>query len=555
MIKMGSEEFDIRQLEGSWYEQCENGDVITIKDEWIRLERKGTVKELRFRVKKSESSDCEWDILCGELFPIERLCWIDFGAPSEPFLQTRLSMEIMDYHFNPRTFKRKPYEAPKYGEIHINTNEKAIKWFQDYRVRRLSLKIQEPQRESGMMAPQPPYAGFYTYEIERTADDGGVIRATIQNGHGCLGFSQTFTVPEVKMSPKEMNELALVIANGKLDRLNGLDAWQDDVPSHFESFDLSIQFYKEDYHARANHSFVPDIWKKDGRTLHRFIFKLLVIAGLDYGRNEFHRQSPMLRIGSGPQDPPGYSIVKDSRRVEKAGEAFEYNCNRTAWKLIYDGEVPPALKASLDALQLSINREDEERSAFLYEELAKLPPDRRPANGGTVWATQLFDFFHIQADKLFFFFYMLREEQCDLHLDCIKEKDLRGGYRRCCYDTKDGHLMCAAEFYTDTEKLCDLLLAALLSRHNDKTMQEKIRSAAYRERILKMLNTPETQDGIGFDIRKDDMKFSLFFDLDETREPWITELELKYEDTQDILNPAYAREWAVDKKDSLRGWF
>ncbi|MBR5420019.1 MAG: hypothetical protein IK115_02595 [Lachnospiraceae bacterium] len=557
MNEQAQTELDKSKLEGSWYEQRANGAVITISGDVIRVEKDGKVTEKGFGVKKRENSSYEWDIFGGdELFPMDHLVYVDLGDNFEGFITTRMLFVVMDMSYSPREFKRTPYEAPKYGEIHINTNKKAIKWFQDYRVRKLVLKLQEPQRDSGMMAPQPPYAGYYTYEIERTADEGGVIRATIQNGHGSLSFSEAFKVPEVKMSPKEMNDLALLIANSKLDQLNGLDCWQDGVPSGSESFDLAIEFYKESYHARANHIFVPEDWKRDGRKLHRFIFKLLVIAGLDFGRNEFHRQTPMLRIGSGPEDPPGYSVDRDCRHEELVGEAYDYNANWTGWELKYQGDVPPALKEALDALHERVSREDEERSRFLYDELAKIPEEARADLRGTVWASQLFDIFRIHEDKLFFYFWLLREEKCDIHLDCINtEKDPRGGYRTCCMDTKDGHLMCAAEFYTDTEKLIDLLCADLLKRHTSEEMQAKIKSAAYREKLARWLETPETEGGMGFDIRRDDMEFRLFFDLDEEREPWITELRLQYEDTQDILNPAYAKEWGVPPADSLRGWY
>ena len=473
-----------------------------------------------------------------------------------------MNMVVSDMQYSPRCFEREPYEAPKYGEVHIKTNEKAIKWFQDYRVRKLSLKVQVPFKESScMMAPMPPYHGYYTFDIERTEDGGGILKAVMDNG-GCApgsldtntfggmmmmmaGIQQRgFKVPDVEISPEEMNKLALCIANGKLDQINGLDAWQDGVPAAVESFDLSIQFYKEPYHARANHIFVPEEWKKDGYKLHLFILKLLVKAGLDYGRMEFHSTKSMLRIVS-KRDNDAYSVElsregKDKETVTLKGEAYDYDVEYPAGRWKTFGDMPEALKNSLDLWMEQVNKEEKARGLWLYDAMAKVPEDKRT---GMCHAARLLGDFRAKYGKGFFWFLMLRSEVYYVPIEGgLQNADPYGDHKTYCFSTTDGHQMSVAEFYTDTEKLIDLLIKQLSGRYSHGPMHDKLVSPEYREVLRKRLTTPETLGGMGFEMYDDGMKINFQCDLDETRQPWISDCKIHYEDSQDIINPDYAEQ-------------
>ncbi|MBP5608397.1 MAG: hypothetical protein J6X66_09060, partial [Lachnospiraceae bacterium] len=488
----------------------------------------------------------------------EKLIYHYFDRKDQGMISTRMAMIVYDMQYNPRNFNRDPYEAPKYGEVHINTDKKAIKWFQDYRVRKLCLKVQVPFKEStGMMAPMPPYQGYYTFDIERTEDGGGILRAVMDKG-GCAPGSvnpntpggmmmaamqgRGFKVPDVEISPKEMNELALCIANGKLDQLNGLDAWQDGVPAAAESFDLSIQFYKESYHARANHIFVPEIWKKDGYTLHLFILNLLIKAGLDYGRMEFHSTKPMLRIVS-KRDNDAYGIYLsqeggDKETVTLKGEAYDYDVEypKGRWKM--SGEVPPALKNSLDLWMEQVNKEEKARGLWLYDAMAKIPEDKR---NGLRHASRLLGDFRAKYGKGFFWFLMLRCESYYLPVEGgLMNTDPFGDHKTYCFSTADGHQMSVAEFYTDIEKLIDILTGKLLERYGSGPMHDKLADPGYREVIRKRLSAPETEGGYGFEMFDKGMEIKFQCDPDNGEKPWISEYTLAYEEMQDIIDPEFA---------------
>ena len=549
------------QLLGKWYEQCGNGAVLTVEERTLIYEKYGEKKTASYALKQDPDSKSDW-ILCANDIPdsFTRFVYHTSVNPEYCALTTRMNMVVYDMQYSPRCFEREPYEAPKYGEVHINTNEKAIKWFQDYRVRKLSLKVQVPFKESsGMMAPMPPYHGYYTFDIERTEDGGGIIKAVMDKG-GCApgsldtnmsggmmmmmaGIQQRgFKVPDVEISPEEMNKLALCIANGKLDQINGLDAWQDGVPAAVESFDLSIQFYKEPYHARANHIFVPEEWKKDGYKLHLFILKLLVKAGLDYGRMEFHSTKSMLRIVS-KRDNDAYSVElsregKDKETVTLKGEAYDYDVEYPAGRWKTFGDMPEALKNSLDLWMEQVNKEEKARGLWLYDAMAKVPEDKRT---GMCHAARLLGDFRAKYGKGFFWFLMLRSEVYYVPIEGgLQNADPYGDHKTYCFSTTDGHQMSVAEFYTDTEKLIDLLIKQLSERYSHGPMHDKLVSPEYREVLRKRLTTPETLGGMGFEMYDDGMKINFQCDLDETRQPWISDCKIHYEDTQDIINPDYA---------------
>ncbi|MBQ9865976.1 MAG: hypothetical protein IJM34_03050 [Lachnospiraceae bacterium] len=557
------------KLLGKWYEQCENGAVLTVEERTLIYEKYGEKKTASYALMQDPDSKSDW-ILCVNDIPDSFTTFVYHTSvnPEYCHLTTRMNMVVYDMHYSPRCFEREPYEAPKYGEVHINTNEKAIKWFQDYRVRKLCLKVQVPFKESsGMMAPMPPYNGYYTFDIERTQDGGGIIKAVMDKG-GCApgsldtnmsggmmmmmaGMQQRgFKVPDVEISPEDMNKLALCIANGKLDQLNGLDAWQDGVPAAAESFDLSIQFYKESYHARANHIFVPKEWKKDGYKLHLFILNLLVKAGLDYGRMEFHSTKPMLRIVS-KRDNDAYGIYLsqeggDKETVTLKGEVYDYDVEYPAGRWKTFGEVPEALKNSLDLWMEQVNKEEKARGLWLYDAMAKVPEDKRT---GMCHAARLLGDFRAKYGKGFFWFLMLRGEVYYVPIEGgLQNADPYGDHKTYCFSTKDGHQMSVAEFYTDTEKLIDLLIKKLSGRYSHGPMHDKLVSPEYREILRKRLTMPETLGGMGFEMNADSMSINFQCDLDEKREPWISETKIHYEDSQDILNPEYAEMKTAENK-------
>lgn len=554
------------QLLGKWYEQCGNGAVLTVEEKVLIYEWGGEKKTASYALKQDPEYGSDW-ILCAKDIPDSFTVFVFHTSVNPEYcaLTTRMNMVVYDMQYSPRCFKREPYEAPKYGEVHINTDKKAIKWFQDYRVRKLCLKVQVPFKESsGMMAPMPPYMGYYTFDIERTENGGGIIKAVMdQGGHapgatGSLNSDSSMMgmmmalgttgrakqIPDVEISPEEMNKLALCIANGKLDQINGLDAWQDGVPAAAESFDLSIQFYKEPYHARANHIFVPEEWKKDGYKLHLFILKLLVKAGLDYGRMEFHSTKPMLRIVS-KRDNDDYSIYLsqeggDKETVTLKGEAYDYDVEYPAGRWKTFGEVPEALKNSLDLWMEQVNKEEKARGLWLYDAMAKVPEDKRT---GMCHAARLLGDFRAKYGKGFFWFLMLRGEVYYVPIEGgLQNADPYGDHKTYCFSTKDGHQMSVAEFYMDTEKLIDILIRQLSGRYSHGPMHDKLVSPEYREVLRKRLTTPETLGGMGFEMYDDGMKINFQCDLDETRQPWISDCTIHYEDSQDIINPDYAEQ-------------
>ncbi|MBP3297154.1 MAG: hypothetical protein J6M27_11290 [Lachnospiraceae bacterium] len=556
------------RMQGKWYEQRENGAVITIEKDHITYESSGESTSGSFRLHRPEEDGDDWDILTGGGFKtkwdmFEKLIFHASRREERDWIQSRLNMLIYDMQYTPRSFERTPYETPKYGEVHIKTNEKAIKWFQDYRVRKLCLKVQEPQRPStGMMAPMPPYAGYYTFEIERTENDGGILRAMLDRGGcapdavGTMGFAagmmmmgmqdRGVKIPDVEVSPAEMNELALCIANGKLDQLNGLDAWQDGVPAGTESFDLSIRFFKESYHARANHIFVPKEWQVDGKKLHLFLLKLLIRAGLDYGRMEFHSTKALLRIKTVSRDA-AYCITlsqegREKEEVSMQGEAYAYEVSYPVGRWKMSGEVPEALKNALDALMQQINKEEKARGLWLYDAMAKIGQDVREAKRPPYYASRLLGDFDGEYGKNFFWFRMLRAESYSLPIEGgLQNKDPFGDHKSYCFDTEDGHFMSVADFYTDVEKLIDILIGKVSGNYSEgNPMYKKLVSPAYRETLRQRLTTPETLGGMGFCPGNAGMNISFQNDLDENCSPWITDCNILYKETQELLNPRYA---------------
>ena len=114
MEDMNEEEKNIiDRMQGKWYEQCANADVITIEKDHITYEYDGESTSGAFGVRRSEDDENEWNIGTGGGFKakwsgFERLVFYSFGEGDLDYITTRMNMIVYDMQYSPRQFERKP---------------------------------------------------------------------------------------------------------------------------------------------------------------------------------------------------------------------------------------------------------------------------------------------------------------------------------------------------------------------------------------------------------------------------------------------------------------
>lgn len=194
-------------LEGVWYEQAPYGAVVTISGNTLHVEQSypsgdGWSDDVTFRLRSGREYM--------ELVPDdEYFGYIDlwYDASTEQLIFHTLPHTDGDGGYHTILFLKTEYEAPPepvYGERTDRSDPSAPRTFADHTVRRLTLHVYEPYRDSGDMAQELPVEGEYGYELTAAEDGSARITADFYDGPEGNG---------VKVSPERMEELAALLVH------------------------------------------------------------------------------------------------------------------------------------------------------------------------------------------------------------------------------------------------------------------------------------------------------------------------------------------------------
>ena len=513
--------------EGTWYEQEENGGVLTVSGKKMTYTHWDYTFTTGFSTKKSGGKT--------EIVPDEEY-WVlidIFYDPSEDVI-TGHDMPHTDgdggYHLH--TFARSEYVAPPppvYGERTDNTDPDARKTFSDYTVKTLSLKLVEPWRDPGDMAVEQPQNGYYEYELTVGEDGTGTI-------------SSDFCHP-VEFGPEKQEELRALLEESAIAELNGIDVWTEEMPEDTQRYELSIEFADgETFSSRANGADVSGIWLTDGRELHKLLFFTFVDAGYNWSTGEFHSTEPMKRIGTPSESAPAWNIVKELQRIERKGTAYDYEIHSEYPVFTAEGDAPEALMKTLAALTEEFKARSERDLEEMDADMAAASKsDRKKSDRWYAYSFYSPEWIH-PGDLV------VRMFVSEGHANSLGLGQYGGGYYpnfRYNIDPRSGKILSAADFFNDTEALADYVIDRLCETFSYSDYVNYYRSAEHRAILIDVLTKPENEDGIGVDPGY--QKLTLYFDRMERDEEGFTkypyQLDLYYDDIQDLLNDRYTSVW------------
>lgn len=511
--------------DGTWYEQNENGGIITIKNNTISYHDEYYDAEVRYEPSNTTEGF--------ELVPTEDWYYIDifYNAKDDVLTMHDLPHTDGDGGYHLYTFLRTEYVAPPepvYGERTDKSDPDAPKEFSDYTIRSLTLDVYEPWRDNGDMAPEQPSQGEYSYELSVTDDGTGTLVSS---------FCQ-----EVTVSEEQLQELSGILENSSLPTLNGVDIITEEMPEDTVRYDLSVEFASgETFHSRANGKDVSPVWETDGRTLHQALFFIMVDAGYNISTGEFHSSGPMKRIISSYSDPAGYTVDTGLGRFEKNGEAYDHLVYAEYPEFTVEGDASPALIKTLNEISDDYKKKAEKDLEYDFGIMESAPEG--------LWKNEehrtTYSFYapeHEAADRTKYLFWI-----SEGHANCFGIGKYGSGeytYDRFCIDAETGEVLSLNDFFNDENALCDLLIT-LLDEHNwEDESQEYLHSEACRKKLLKGLSTPESEGGIGFDPAED----GIILYADESFDDILYfpyNFKIYYDDVQDLLNDAYASERSI----------
>ncbi|MBR3306807.1 MAG: hypothetical protein IKI75_06085 [Lachnospiraceae bacterium] len=507
---------------GVWYEQSENRRTLTVTADELVISSADWSSNSAYELKPADEG-MEL-VMKDEYWPFPDV----FYYPDEE----RIIMHTMphldgDGGYKLMVFLKQRYEippAPVYGERTDNSDPDAPKSFTDHSVQELSLKVYEPTRQYGDMAPEEPREGWYEYSLTRNPDGRAVIEY-----EPCP--------VKITVSAERMEELAAFLENSSLDQLNGLDVWTEGMPDYTQRYELYMKFTDgSEYRSRANGPDIDHIWDEEGFELHRFIMESLMAAGYSYYTGEYHSTEPMLRLGRGDEADSGYRIIAEDVSLEKAGNAYEYKVSTSYPSFTADGAVPAPLMDSLNEFAEHYRVIAEKSIEEDYELMEAVPKkiwskeDHRSAY--SLYATE-----REQADGMFYNFYFTEGHVNSFGLD-------PWGYGtyihfRVYFDAESGKMLSVSDLVNDPEHFRDLLLEQLKNGYTAEGLDELFASEEYRDTLLEELSKPAYEGGIDFYL--DDEGINIVYTRKiPGKDDFYRNIPFYYEDLQDELNPRYA---------------
>ncbi|MBO5998977.1 MAG: hypothetical protein J6P87_04740 [Lachnospiraceae bacterium] len=533
---------DLRELQGIWYEQSEYADVLTIKGSRMKLATwNGYEEETPFKLVKSRENGYLELVPEDEYFKYVDL-WYD--TAEEKLIFHTLPHMDGDGGYHTVIFLKTAYVAPPppvYGERKDNSDPDAQHEFEDHTVRRLSLHIYEPGRESYDMAPEQPVQGEYSYELE-TDEDGNAF------------LTSDFYPPGVEFSAERMAELTELLSSGGIDAVNGLDIWTEEMPEDTMYYELETEYGDGSvFRSRANGPDVPYDLFPEGtiREIHKLLFEAFPEAGYNIWSGEFHSTKPMKRLMADPdlRENMGYSVSSSGARIEITGKKYDYPVysEYPVFTVEQKNDTDPA-----DADLRAVGRKLDEITAF-YKDLSGSDVveedgimqdasvnDRAETDRRTSYS--FYSPLRFKYGRGWMSFWISEGHSNAYGLGPHGYGDYR--YIRYCIDTGTGKLMSASDLFVSTDTLCGAVSAALDKRYNypDYSYGEYFHSTEYKRALSESLEKPESEGGTGFEIEYD--KITLYLEGEVgTDDGYQIELPLYYDALQDILDDRYVCVW------------
>ena len=503
------------RVQGTWYEQAENGDVLTISGDKIHLKSGWTDYEAdsRFTVVRADQlEEAEaWspEREAGNLGLKQDNYYVFFEIYYLPDEDSLVCYDMPhtdgDGGHHRHLFLRTPYVAPPeptYGERTDASDKNAPKslpagWMQKFRKMEMSFFDAGVQQYPDM-AIQYPAEGIYQYTI--TAEGGNAV------------LTSDFCPEPVALSAETLLAVLSAVEQHDIPSLNGLDIRTADVPENLSGYTFALELESgEVIRSAANHKDVPENWKAFQEEVHTLLFETMEKAGYNPYTKEFHSTLPMKRFGAG--DAPAYSVGIRQEAIEK-----EWHKKGVTFKVWYDLMVPgddcPApLKAAVEQFNQDTERRANEAEAVFGQEYNFVAYDVQPS----------------LMDSMLFTFRVV-----ETHMRPDYSNDLEVRYY--CFDAKTGKRLYITDLIPDADALQERFTDAFVKAHS--WIEDLIRGDNAQKTFRTLIREPGTEGPLYFSISDGAVLIYPPRSVLEGR-AWVERVAVWYEDIQDLMNDQY----------------
>ncbi len=520
---------------GEWYEQNENGGVLSVGASTLTYKREGDygfTESAKYKVER-KGGETLLKVDEGELFFFVD---ISYDSKADRIVAYTQPMLDGDGGYKRTEFARTPYVAPAppvYDPPVDKSDPNAKKEFGDLTVRAMKVSFHDEGAycdPSSSMAPQPPYEGSYSYDL--TVSDDGTARV-----------SSSFC-REIALSEEAVDELQSLVKEADLGALNGLDIHTEGLPRTAANYTLELTLASgEVIRSSANGESVPENWKDFQTRMHELLFFAFVDAGYDYQDGSFHSTGPMKRVGSGEALFGKASGVDCEDIVVEPDwpKAYDYALHVTYFAFRDVDGTHAALMKTLDAIAAQYRKEAEAALKADYDTMQSAPKsawEKAQKSGDKIFGYSLYSVENWKLDGNIFSFDLRTGHMNTLGLG--ESGYGKYGLVRYRIDAKTGKPLPVSDLFVSADALGSYLAGQMKRNDGAYSLQGHAAAADFPAALRAAIGAPEAEGGVSWDVS--DNHLTLYFPAElfqnADSQPF---LDLYYEDVQDILGDAYTQ--------------
>ena len=517
--------------EGTWYEQAEPGAVLVIDKKTIQYTSwdKSYTDKRKYTAKKKDGLT-------------ELVQDAEFGIYEEIYYDKKEDMVIAytwrhtdgDGGHHRVEFKRSEYAAPPpptYAPPVDNSDPGAKKVFEDLTLQSMKVSFYDQgtyHDPFSDMAPEPPFADNYSYELTVLEDGTGLVSSS---------FCQEISLPKEKV-----DALQKLFEDADPGSLNGLSLRTEGLPPDAADYEAEFVLASGDtIRSTANGESVPENWSSFQSAMHNLLFFTFVDAGYNYQTGQFHSTEPMKRIrASNRTYRENTGFVLDTKLiVPDWKKSWDYTLD-TKYLVFTDPKNRyPALMKTLDSLSTEYKAIAESEVKKDYDMMEALPKsvwskaDRR-------YCYSLYAVDNWELNNRLFSF-MVSEG----HANSLGAGEYgHGTYRNLHYliDTETGKILSFGDLFRDPEEIADFISSDMIDSygtHNDSG--KRVHAEDFPAVMRKAVTTPGP-DGIGLTIGYDRITLWMPRSMFPSEDTQLME-EYYYDELQEYLGDTYTEVW------------
>ena len=511
-----------RSVEGVWYEQDLDGSTITISGKTIVYKSGYSDYTDRSSFRTKGLGNTVSIIPEEELFAVID---IEYDKKADTLTAHTYPHTDGDGGYHLLTYARTeftPTPAPTYGARKDSSDPDAVKETDSYEFTSLKMSFYDEGDTSYIgtdMAQQPPYAGYYEYELT-VLDDG--------SGELSSNYCRTITVGK-----DIVGQIGTLMQDNDLASINGLDIHTADIPYDFPNYSFELTLASgETMTSSADWEDVPENWKLFQQEAHSLLFEAFTDAGYNAMSDEFHTTEAMKRIGRGER--AGLGVTKDSAVILGKDMSYDYSLDAKYTVFEFGDETPPGLAKALTAYSDELKAAAEQDLKNDYD-LMESATRKEIKKADRLYAYSFRVAERFYGDGLLFFVFESEGHANSLGIGY-------SGYglypqHRYAFDTQTGERVYLADLFNDGDALLELVTETLCTEYSSKHADE-IRSQKVQELLRKGLKGEEGADPVEFDWSETGITFYIPVST-VYNDGYTMTCRLFYEDIQDDLSDRY----------------